>query len=448
MKLVLNRECVLFGASPKIVEQLKTKLSFPNPAYAEARKHGRWTGNIDRVLIFYKELGPGQISFPRGFMREALGITGRSLVFQDDRRTLPEVDFRFYGKLRPYQEVAVEVMLKKHFGVLEASCGSGKTVCALAVIAQRKQPTLVVVSTVELLNQWCDMIDKFLAVNAGRIGNGKFEIKPITVGIVNTVVSHLTELPQHFGQIVFDEVHRMSCPRMIAVAKEFDCKMMFSCSATPYRQDGLSRVIHFYAGPLVHKIDPSSLQDIGAVLIPEIIYKQTDFHYNFRDDYTKMLSTLTQDETRNTQITQDVLKEVKTGSGTVLVVSDRVEHCQTLAGILENRKPGLRVGVLTGQLKSKDRASLVEDIRNGVVEVLIATLQLISEGVDFPELSSLFLGTPIRFSGRLIQTVGRILRPADGKQPRVYDYLDNKIGPLYSSAKARQAAYRNMHWLK
>ena len=60
----------------------------------------------------------------------------------------------------------------------------------------------------------------------------------------------------------------------------------------------------------------------------------------------------------------------------------------------------------------------------GGVKVLVATGQLIGEGFDCRELSTLFLATPIRFNGRLLQYLGRILRPAPGKdKARVYDYV-------------------------
>ena len=55
----------------------------------------------------------------------------------------------------------------------------------------------------------------------------------------------------------------------------------------------------------------------------------------------------------------------------------------------------------------------------------------------------MFLVTPIRFAGRLIQVVGRILRPADEKKPKVYDYQDTVFG----SAKARQKTYKEMGWV-
>jgi superfamily II DNA or RNA helicase len=72
----------------------------------------------------------------------------------------------------------------------------------------------------------------------------------------------------------------------------------------------------------------------------------------------------------------------------------------------------------------------------------VATGQLVGEGFDCPDLSTLFIATPIRFSGRVIQYLGRVLRPAPGKKTaRVYDYVDVHVGPLQAAAQARQRAY-------
>ena len=40
--------------------------------------------------------------------------------------------------------------------------------------------------------------------------------------------------------------------------------------------------------------------------------------------------------------------------------------------------------------------------------------------------------------GRLVQVIGRILRPAANKVPVVYDYVDDQVPALRRSAAARQ----------
>jgi hypothetical protein len=67
------------------------------------------------------------------------------------------------------------------------------------------------------------------------------------------------------------------------------------------------------------------------------------------------------------------------------------------------------------------------------------------KGFDASNLTSLFLATPIKFSGRLIQYLGRVLRPSIGKaQPKVYDFVDEKVGVLNAAARARAEVYADI----
>ena len=97
--------------------------------------------------------------------------------------------------------------------------------------------------------------------------------------------------------------------------------------------------------------------------------------------------------------------------------------------------------MLTGDLPTAKRQSVVAALNGGRVKVLVATGQLIGEGFDCRELSTLFLATPIRFNGRLLQYLGRILRPAPGKDRAVvYDYVD-PVGVLENAARERLRFY-------
>ena len=74
--------------------------------------------------------------------------------------------------------------------------------------------------------------------------------------------------------------------------------------------------------------------------------------------------------------------------------------------------------------------------------VVIATGQLVGEGFDCPNLTTLFLATPVSFSGRVLQYIGRVLRPAPGKShARIFDYVDVNVEPLVKAARARQRVY-------
>lgn len=418
-------------------QAIEEALTITNPAYADALKHGRYTGHLSPNVEYFWHEGR-ELVMPRGFGLELSQILGPGVEWIDNRRALTEIDLAFAGKLRSYQQEAVASILKRPQGVLEASTGAGKTVCALAIIAARKKPTLILVHNVELLRQWRDRIRQFLGVEAGQVGAGKCDVRPVTVGIVNSVRTRLEDLVPHFGHIVVDECHRCPSAMFTECASAFDAKYLLGLSATPYRRDGLTKVIGFYVGPILHRVDPVRLRDIGAVLRPEIVARETGFVFDgdASEQYQAMLTALVEDQARNELIAADVQVEAAREKGTVLVVSDRVAHLEALSAALTHREE--EMVLLTGQTPKKQRAAIVERLARGDVKVLGSTTQLIGEGFDAPGLSSLFLATPIKFSGRVLQVVGRVLRPKGGKTPRVYDYHDNHVGVLKASARSRR----------
>lgn len=424
------------SVAPASVSAIKAALTMPNPAYESAIAHGRAGWGIPSTLSFYSETETTLI-LPRGFGPELTRLLGSRVEWADNRRVLPEIDLTFGWELRDYQREAVAAILERTQGVLEASTGSGKTVMALAIIAARRQPCLILVHGQELMQQWRERIRQFLGIEAGQIGAGKCDIRPVTVGIVNSVRTRLDELAPRFGHVVVDECHRCPSSMFTDCVKAFDAKFLLGLSATPYRRDGLTKVIGFYIGPVLHKVDPARLRNIGAVLRPEIVVRETafDFTGNASEDYQAMLTALVEDQARNELIADDVLDEIARGQGTALVVSDRVAHLEALSACLLRREED--IVLLTGATPKKQREAIVARLASGNVRVLGSTMQLIGEGFDAPGLSSLFLATPIKFSGRVLQVVGRVLRPKDGKTPRIYDYQDNRVGVLRESAKAR-----------
>lgn len=437
MECTISNKIYLSGIKGNLYQDLSHRLTLDNPKYVEAEKFNRSTMNLEPELKFYELSNGNTLILPRGAMRGVLATAEEhgEVEIIDSRLSLPEIYFRFSGTLRPYQRQAIQDILLKPFGVLEAGTGAGKTVMALSIIANRKQPTLILVHTKELMYQWKEQIKTFLNVNAGLVGAGKFDIQPITVAIVNTARKNLDNLPQYFGNLVVDECHRVPSSLFSETVSAFSSEYMLGLSATPYRRDGLDELIGWFVG--LHKVtvDTSVLHDIGAILRPKIIRRETLFQYPYADDYQQMISALVSDDQRNRLIACDIRVQSARKSGLSLVVSDRVDHLKELASLTG-------VGtLLTGKTPAKKRKEIVQALTSGAVRVLFSTLSLIGEGFDCPGMDALFLTTPIKFSGRLTQVVGRVLRPAAGKEPLVYDYTDSNVGLLKHQAKQRQNVF-------
>lgn len=433
-----------------VQDQIMAELTLENPKWLENLKMGRTNYRVSRHLKFYSTRKSGGLILPRGYGGRLARICaehGESVEYEDQRRSLPEVDFSFSGQLRPYQHKACEDMLRRRFGTLCAPTGSGKTVCGLYLIAGRRQPALVVVHTRDLAMQWVERIEEFLGIPArqvGMIGSGRSTVgEAVTVATVQSVYGRAKELKKRVGHIVVDECHRAPSRTFTAAVTAFDCAYSLGLSATPYRRDGLTQLIFWHLGEMHASIDSESLMDSGAILRPEICIRPTAFtsKRDPAEEYLLIIAELTENLERNCQIVDEVAREVSSGRGVSLVLSDRKGHCRMLQGLLEERH-AISGAILTGDTPLTERKGLVERIQSGRVEVVFATGQLIGEGFDASNLTSLFLATPIKFGGRLIQYLGRVLRPAPGKaQPKVYDFVDEKVGVLDAAARARATVY-------
>ena len=77
--------------------------------------------------------------------------------------------------------------------------------------------------------------------------------------------------------------------------------------------------------------------------------------------------------------------------------------------------------------------------------LVTATGPYAGEGFDCPILDTVFLTAPIAFKGRLVQYVGRILRPHPGKTTaEVHDYHDTQTGVLAASLTKRAPGYTSL----
>lgn len=450
--ITITNNLRLKNVPPELLAILTEKLEILNPKWIENERMGRWNRGTPQLLRFYDKVGSSDLWIPRGYMRQLILLCRKydlKYEIDDQRRHLAPVDFSFKGKLRPFQQVAVDRMLAKDFGTLSSATGSGKTIMALYMIAQRRQPTLIIVHTKDLAVQWTLRIEKFLGIEAekvGLIGGGKKELgEKIAIALVQSLYKCVDEVARHIGFLVVDECHRCPSRTFTEAVTAFDAKYMLGLSATPWRRDKLSKLIFWHLGDVHHEVDRKHLIKTGDVLPAEVITRETDFkpHYDPVTEYSKMLSELTADKERNVLIAADVARETASNDGICLVLSDRKAHCENLRALLKFRFK-IDSEILTGDLNMDQRQKVIEGLNQKKVHVVIATGQLIGEGFDCPNLSTLFLATPIRFSGRVLQYLGRVLRPAPGKKmARVFDYVDIHVDTLTKAALARQRIYRS-----
>jgi len=451
MQIIHGGSCIeVHDASTQAARAIRTAFTLPNPAYIGAVRSGHTPIGIEKVLRFYTESTgrQGKIYLPAAAAAQLAAITDADVL--DLRPEHEQVDFTFAGQLRLYQLAAVAMATSGDHGIVDAPTGSGKTIMGLAAIAERGRRALVVVHSQLLQDQWCDAARRFLGVTPALIGGGNTRdgrrSAPLTVAIINSLAKIAEEVAPDIGHLVVDECHRVAAPAYWRTLERFACRYRLGLSATPYRRDGLDPALQWALGPIT-TLDRGPLVRAGSVLPAQVEQRRTGFvtEINASDHYQAVIDELVTDPARNAQIIADALAVAQ--GGLALVLSDRKEHARALAhGINKVSSTGYPIAyVLVGGQRVAERRRYTEQLAAGAVHVICATTQLIGEGFDLPAAQAVLLTTPVKWRGRLLQAIGRVLRPAPGKMHgTVIDYFDDRVPVLLSSGRARAKTYREL----
>lgn len=154
--------------------------------------------------------------------------------------------------LRPDQRAAVDAWERAGCrGVVVKPTGTGKTEIALSIIARHSVSALIVVPLRDLMYQWQRRIQQGLGVEAGILGDGRREVWPITVTTYDSAYIHMKEIGNRYRLIVYDEAHHLPAPTLRESALDCLAPMRLGLTATPWRVDGLDRLLEQLIGPVV-----------------------------------------------------------------------------------------------------------------------------------------------------------------------------------------------------
>lgn len=456
MKIKIDSEITIFQPTKEIFDYCKNELTIPNPDIQKKKAMGFWTGNLPKEIrmytMFVEEYYRGVV-IPIGCIDDIWKIHPIKEDYIIDfgehkRKKFPENKITPY----PYQEKAIQAMIKAKRGILNARCGSGKSIMALEIIRRIGYKALIICHTKELLNQFKDYLVNDLGMQKGDYGiiaSGKVEIgNLVTIALRQTIVN--VDLFKHryeWGTIVVDECHNIAgnvtyVSQYQKILSHLAAEYRFGLSATAFRADGLTKCMFALTNKVKYVVEESEIADkiIKAVIQPIYTdYKIPEYAQNVDGtlDYTKMPTVLAEDKDRN-KLILDLLKENK--DNYCLVLSDRLTGLKQLH---EELGEGLLIdGSQTTKAAKKEREEAIEKMRNKEEHYLFATLQLAREGLDIRPLNRLFLIAPTKNKGVLIQAVGRIERKDTNKQtPIVYDFVDKDI--YYEKAfKSRKTIYK------
>ncbi|WSG44305.1 hypothetical protein OHA72_12555 [Dactylosporangium sp. NBC_01737] len=142
--------------TPAALSTFKHAASMANPKFYELQRLRKSTWDTPRFVRGYDLTVDDLLVLPRGLRHTVEAIVERAgsrLAITDVRNPGREIDVACTAQLDTRQSAAVGALLAHDDGVLVAPPGSGKTVMACAVIAERGTATLVLVDRKALAEQ-------------------------------------------------------------------------------------------------------------------------------------------------------------------------------------------------------------------------------------------------------------------------------------------------------
>lgn len=387
-----------------------------------------------------------EVILPRG----AWSLLPDKISYQDERVAPDQPEFpftgildyvdEFSGKSFSGQKDALRAMLFQEQGIVLAQPGFGKTQVALAFAAVAETPTLVLVHTKDILQQWIDRCAEVIPdATVGVIQGSKHTIGEITIATVQTFKNSVvedTDLRRAFGCVILDECHHAAAESFGNLLNDMPAKYRFGFTASETRADGNHPYTRLVIGPIIYRHKFESKVPVHVVPL-----KGHKFHYGYRGswDWRNLIEALINDEDRNLAIATTVDEEIDRGN-TTLVLSREIKHLENIKAQMLHQD----VPILKGDLPAIERHRILNAFRAGEITCVLAT-QLADEALDVPILSRVVLTFPGRHDGRLIQQVGRALREHDSKEGSIiYDVVDDRVTPLRRQWMERKRAYGKM----
>ena len=432
----------------KLTEFIRENLNFLNSDYLVKKNMGKSTFNLEKYFRLIEET-PDEIILPRVFVANLIFFCGKENIpfkIVDNRKKLDPVDFESNIELRPEQKAAIEKTLGKDFGVIVSPPGSGKTVIGLEIIAQKRQPALIIVHRKQLFDQWMDRIQSFLKIpkkEIGQIGNQKVKIgKKITVAMIQSLSRNkeIEIISRRFGTIIVDECHHIPAKSFRETIVNFNSYYLYGLTATPKRKNNDEKLIYVYIGSILYNAD--QVEQIRQKQIRvEVNISDTNLYvpFNYKiDKYETISRILIQDTNRNTLILDDIEKN-SSRFKTFLILTERKAHVDILNLYLKEKYETITI---YGEDSESSRKSKIEQLKQGHFKIVISTGQYFGEGIDLNNLECLMIAYPFAFEGKLIQYIGRIQH--SGNPPVIFDYRDSKIDYFEKMFKQRNRYYKKL----
>jgi superfamily II DNA or RNA helicase len=354
-------------------------------------------------------------------------------------------------------------------GIVILPTGSGKTHIGMLAIEEVNQPALIVVPTIDLMEQWRRRLASSFSIEVGEYGGGENTIAPLTVATYDSAYLRAEELGNRFPLLIFDEVHHLPSPGYSQIAELFASPFRLGLTATYEREDGLQRELPRLVGGKVYErrvaemagdhLAPFRIEKVYVDLMPEEEDEYRRSIITFRDylmsrgivirsprDFQRFIMMSGKDpEAREALLARYRAMDIALNSASKIEALRRVisenrgqkiliftQHNQLVYRLSKD----FLIPAITHKTPKDERAEVLNAFREGRYTVLV-TSKVLDEGIDVPDAS---LGVILSGTGskrEFVQRLGRLLRKVEGKEARLIEIISRSTAETRVSYRRR-----------
>jgi superfamily II DNA or RNA helicase len=379
--------------------------------------------------------------------------------------------------LRDYQQKALDMWIKAgKRGCIVLPTGSGKTVIGVKALEVINSASLVIVPTIDLMDQWTSVLSKYFNnVKIGNLGGGLDDIQAITVCTYDSAYIRAANIGNKFALVIFDEVHHLAAPGYRSIAEQFASPFRLGLTATIEREDNLHKdfprlvgggiVFEAHASDLAKNKHLSSfeIERRYVDMLPEeveeykknfAIYQTSLIKMGLKMNYSDSFRKLIMISGRSNIARQAVLARNK-AMDVALNSKSKIEELKEILSQYKGRKTIIftqhnklvykisdqfLIPFITYKSTKAERQDALQGFKDGKYTALV-TSKVLDEGVDVPdaEIGVILSGTGS--SREFIQRLGRLLRPkpfSNGKA-KLIEIVSSGTREMGTSAKRKRA---------
>jgi len=379
-------------------------------------------------------------------------------------------------KLRPYQLEGLEKWRGAGMrGVVVLPTAAGKTYIALKAISLLKTQTLIVVPTLDLMDQWRKRVAEYLDVDAGAVGGGENTVNMVTVSTYDSAYLQTGVLGNRFMLIVFDEVHHLASPSYMQIAEMYIAPYRMGLTATYERGDGRHVILPRLVGDPVYTVDVEELagkhlspyvcEKIYVELTPEEqrSYKKEMSIFrgylrekgiilkSVKDFHRFIMSTGRDRRARKALLARNRALKIALNSETKLTAlaelfktygNEKILIFTLHNDLVYRISRRFLVPAVTYQTPREERREILQKFRGSEYKAIV-TSQVLDEGVDVPDASVGFILSGTGSTREYIQRLGRILRKVEGKKAKLVEIVSKETVEVRISRRRRRKSRTN-----